>query len=342
MSIPQPTGTGRRRTTTRPVSRRRAAPRLMGVALAAARRELYVIPLWPRSKTPRLHGKRRCTGEGVCASGHLGWEQRASTDPAQIRRWWALAPTCNVGIACGPSHLYVIDLDPAHGEAPPPEWPGARHGRDVLARLADRAGQPYPGNTYTVRSPAGEHLYYRVEDSCSLRNTVGLAGWRIDSRGAGGFIVAAGSVRSDGAYTVARRAPIAPLPPWLAPHFTPPALPEPELFDPGDVRPPSSYRLQRYLDTVANSVATAKPETAHDTLVRAAFTLGRLVAGGVYTEDDARSALHIAAQQRRIPTHEADEAITDALKAGRLRPRQLSPTSDPSRRRPPAFTVILG
>jgi hypothetical protein len=296
----------------------------MGVALAAARQGQYVFPLWPRSKIPCLHGKRRCEGTGVCRDGHLGWEQRATVDPDLIRYWWNAAPTCNVGIACGPSGLYVVDLDPAHGEDPPEEWAGARHGRDVLARLAEQAGAPYPDDTYQVRSPSpSEHLYYSVEQDCVLRNTVGLAGWRIDSRGRGGFIVAAGSMRTDGVYSVARRLPIAPLPAWMVPHFTPPALPEPEPVVYGDVRPLSDSRRQRYLDTVTAGVATAAPKTAHHTLVRAAFTLGRLVGGGEFTDDEARSALHIAAQDRRIPTYEADEAITDGLAMGALRPRRL-------------------
>lgn len=297
----------------------------MGVALAAARQGQYVFPLWPRSKVPRLHGKRRCPGTGVCRDGHLGWEQRATTDQDLIRYWWTVDPTCNVGIACGPSHLYVLDLDPAHGEEPPEEWAGARHGRDVLARLAEQAGQPYPGETYQVRSPSpSDHLYYSVAEDCSLRNTVGLAGWRIDSRGRGGFIVAAGSMRPDGVYTVTRRLPIVPLPQWLVPHFTPPPLPEPQQITYGDVRPLSDARRQRYLDTVTAGVATAAPHTAHHTLVKAAFTLGRLVAGGEFTDDEARSALHIAAENRHIPSVEADEAITDGLAAGAQRPRRLS------------------
>jgi hypothetical protein len=296
----------------------------MGVALAAARQGQYVLPLWPRSKTPRLHGKRRCKGTGVCADGHLGWEQRATIDPGLIQPWWTADPTCNVGIACGPSRLYVVDLDPAYGQEPPEEWAGARHGRDVLARLAEQAGQPYPGDTYTVRSPSpGAHLYYQVDEDCALRNTIGLAGWRIDSRGAGGFIVAAGSLRPDGVYSVARRLPIAPLPDWLVPLFTPPPRPKPQPALLGDVRPLSDARRQAYLDKVTDGVAHAAPKTAHHTLVRAAYTLGRLVGGGEFTDDEARAALHIAAQDRRIPTDEADEAITDGLAAGAQRPRRL-------------------
>lgn len=297
----------------------------MGVALGAARRGLYVFPLWPRSKTPALHGKRRCQGTGVCAAGHLGWEQRATTDPDLIRYWWTASPSSNVGIACGPSNLYVLDLDPAHGQDPPPQWAGARHGRDVLARLAEQAGQPYPDDTYTVRTPSpSEHLYHTVEQDSVLRNTAGRAGWRIDSRGRGGYIVAAGSMRRDGTYTVARHAPIAPLAQWLVPLFLPPPRPEPDLVVFGDVRPLSDTRRQRYLDTVADTIAHAAPHTAHDTLVRAAYTLGRLVSGGEFTDDQARSALHIAAQQRRIPTYEADEAINDGLDVGGRYPRRLA------------------
>ncbi|WNV83140.1 bifunctional DNA primase/polymerase [Umezawaea sp. Da 62-37] len=293
--------------------------------MSAARQGLYVFPLWPRSKIPALHGKRHCDGTGVCTEGHLGWEQRATTDPDLIRYWWNASPSSNVGIACGPSNLYVLDLDPDHGQDPPPEWAGARHGRDVLARLAEQAGQPYPHDTYTVRTPSPSvHPYFTVGQDSLLRNTAGRAGWRIDSRGRGGYIVAAGSMRRDGTYTVARRAPIAPLPQWLVPLFTPPPRPQPEPVVFGDVRPLSDTRRQRYLDTVADTVIHAAPHTAHDTLVRAAYTLGRLVGGGEFTDDQARSTLHIAAQHRRIPTHEANTAISDGLDAGSRSPRQLA------------------
>jgi len=296
----------------------------MGVALGAARHGQHVFPLWPRTKTPCLHGKRHCTGTGVCRDGHLGWEQRATIDQDLIRYWWSAAPTCNVGIACGPSNLYVVDLDPARGMEPPEEWAGARHGRDVLARLAEQAGQPYPDDTYQVRTPSpSEHLYYSVDAASTLRNTAGRAGWRIDSRGRGGYIVAAGSRRPDGVYAVARRARIASLPTWMVPLFTPPAWAEPEPVDFGDVRPLSDSRRQRYLDKVTAGVAGAESGTAHDTLVRAAYTLGRLVRGGEFDDDEVRSALHIAAQARGIPSYEADEAITDGLAKGAQLGRRL-------------------
>lgn len=111
-------------------------PRLMRVALETAAAGHYVFPLWPRSKKPSIKN----------------WEQEATRDETAIRERWASLPW-NVGIACGPSRLLVIDLDDAHGHEPPEEWAGARHGRDVLARLADAAREPYPAHTYTVQTP---------------------------------------------------------------------------------------------------------------------------------------------------------------------------------------------
>ena len=48
-----------------------------------------------------------------------------------------------------------------------------------------------------------------------LRNSQGRFGWLVDTRGEGGYVVAAGSVRRQGRYQVTRAAPIADLPAWL-------------------------------------------------------------------------------------------------------------------------------
>ena len=54
-----------------------------------------------------------------------------------------------------------------------------------------------------------------------LRNTAGRLGWKIDTRGHGGFVVAAGSLRRDGRYRITRHREIAPLPAWLTRALTP-------------------------------------------------------------------------------------------------------------------------
>ncbi|WP_245704040.1 bifunctional DNA primase/polymerase, partial [Streptomyces lushanensis] len=83
---------------------------LLSATLAAAERGWHVFPLRPGDKRPALHGSTACPRTGDCAAGHRKWEDRATTDPARIRRAWSVRPF-NIGIATGPSGLLVVDLD---------------------------------------------------------------------------------------------------------------------------------------------------------------------------------------------------------------------------------------
>ena len=168
-------------------------------ALNAAGRGWHVFPLRPDSKRPAFpdHDERHCTRRDPrCRNGHTGWEPRATTDTTRITRAWTRTPY-NVGIACGPSRLVVVDLDtPKPGDTPPREWdrPGIRTGADVLAALCDEAGQPYPAATYTVSTPSGgTHLYFTAPAGAGLRNTAGALGWLVDTRAGGGYVVGAAS-----------------------------------------------------------------------------------------------------------------------------------------------------
>lgn len=156
---------------------RRRSTRLRDAALRAAASGLYVFPCTPRGKTPAIRA----------------WEQAATRDPGQINRWWTKGAPYNIGAATGPSNLVVIDLDQGRGDPAPEPFTGARNGRDVLAMLAERAGQPAPFDTATVATATGGlHLYYRAPRGVQLRNTAGTLGFRIDSRAQG--VVAAVSV----------------------------------------------------------------------------------------------------------------------------------------------------
>ncbi|MBV9314516.1 MAG: bifunctional DNA primase/polymerase [Pseudonocardia sp.] len=72
----------------------------------------------------------------------------------------------------------------------------AKHAIDAVSQNAKR------GNALYFHAPKGTHL----------GNTVGKLGWQIDRRGVGGYVVAPGSVRSDGYYTIIDTAAVAPLP----------------------------------------------------------------------------------------------------------------------------------
>lgn len=127
-----------------------------------------MFPLAAGSKRPALHGVDRCPGSGTCAGGHVGWEQRATTDPDRVARCWADGEF-NVGIATGPSRLAVLDLDtPKPGQVAPPDWriPGVVTGEDTLAVLCDRVGEALLYATYTVVTPSGgRHLYFTAPDA---------------------------------------------------------------------------------------------------------------------------------------------------------------------------------
>jgi hypothetical protein len=122
-----------------------------------------VFPLVPGGKAPAVKN----------------WEHRAATDPDRIRHCWT-AGAYNIGLATGPAGLVVIDLDMAKtGEKRPDECklPGITSGLDVLAVVAERAGQPLPLDTYTVTTPSGGlHLYFAAPSDVELRNTAGDRG----------------------------------------------------------------------------------------------------------------------------------------------------------------------
>ncbi|MGX1778528.1 bifunctional DNA primase/polymerase [Nocardia brasiliensis] len=286
----------------------RVAP-MMRMALAAAAAGNYVFPLRPADKRPAFKG----------------WQDAATRDRDDIRRFWRAVPF-NIGIACGPSRLLVLDLDAGVDGAPPPQWSGAVDGRDVLTRLAQDAGRPVPSQTLTVRTPAGWHLYFRSPPQADLGNSTARLGWRVDTRGIGGYVVAPGSRCSGGVYRIVRRAPVADLPDWLSDALTlSPPLPRHPLVLP-------DYRAHAYVAKVLRSetdaITSAHTGQRHLTLLRAAGALGRLVGGGELDEHDARVVLHDAARCHigydGFTEAEAARTIDDGLTYGARRPRRIS------------------
>ncbi|MEU4603486.1 bifunctional DNA primase/polymerase [Kribbella sp. NPDC023972] len=299
------TTTNPRARTKRSGARGTGPDRLARAAHWHAARGLAVFPLRPCSKTPAIED----------------WPHNATTDAEQITRWWREAPY-NIGVATGASGLLVIDLDqPKDGEAVPEPWDsrGATCGRDVLDQLADDAGQAMP-RTWTVSTPSGgQHLYYRQPDGTELGNTAGRLGWKIDTRGNGGYVVGAGSVIRGQRYRadVIRRP--ASLPRWVAAALTP--QPDPTPRSATDRRNASAYTLAA-LTGELDKVLAAVPGQRNDSLNRAAFALGQLVGAHLLDEGAIRDELVSAADRIGLPRNEADRTITSGLTAGERHPRQ--------------------
>lgn len=292
-------------------------------ALAAAARGWHVFPLAADDKVPP---KGR------------SWKQVTTTDPATIRRYWSRG-CFNVGIATGPSELVVIDLDvPKPGQRPPPAWtlPGVTDGADVLAVLCERTEQPFPSDTFMVRTRRGGwHLYFEAPANTPLGNTSGEKGaglgWLIDTRADGGYVVGPGShvdlPDGAGSYDVIHNPPPAPLPAWLAER-----LQQPPRGASPPVEPPALTsqvaRLSEYVRSAlageVQHVLDAAEGTRNHTLNEAAFRLGRrFVHTRALPADLAEQALTQAGQSAGLGERECAATVRSGLEAA-ARPGALA------------------
>lgn len=291
---------------------------LLSAALAAAEYGWPVFPLRFDGKRPALHSEEKCRRVGVCGTGHRKWEQRATTDRNRVMRCWQFAPF-NVGVATGPARLVVIDLDTPKGpdDAPPAEWArhGVKTGMDVFTALCGQHGKPVPNDTFTVRTGrGGMHLYYTAPEGKTLRSSGGALGWKVDTRAAGGYVVAAGSVVEGRPYVVTREVPAAPLPEWLSDLLTPPPAPAP-------IGAAALRQRINHVDAYAaaavrgeiEKVLSARQGGRNRVLYNAAYALGRLVAAGTLPEPLVASTLTDAGLSIGLPPRECDTAIRSGL-----------------------------
>lgn len=179
------------------------APTLPQAALDYARRGWAVFPLKPRDKTP-------LTAHGV---------KDASADPARVKRWWTETPEANIGLACGPSGLVVVDLDVKPDADGRQTW--ASMGFHVTTATANTGG-------------GGVHLLFSAPTtSGSIGNSAGRLGPGVDVRANGGYIVAPPSIHPSGRrYEWATATDtIAPLPEDLADLMRQPARPAADVVE---------------------------------------------------------------------------------------------------------------
>jgi hypothetical protein len=148
-------------------------------ALDRAAQGLPVFPCRP-DKKPRIKG----------------WPTAATTDPEQIKAWWARWPNANVGIPTGErSGLLVLDVDLDKG--------GFESLEALTSSLPD---------TYTVRTGSGgAHFYFRYPPGSNIRNSASLLAPGVDIRGEGGYVVAPPS-RTTAPYAVLSDVPLAAIP----------------------------------------------------------------------------------------------------------------------------------
>ena len=270
-------------------------------AVQAAERGWAVFPVAAGTKTPR---------------GGLSWPNAACSDPTRIEaaNW---QPGENYGIAAKLSGLVILDLDmPKAGRTLPPAWraePGIIDGKDVLAALAERAGQPWP-STFTVQTPSGGwHLYYRAIPGRAIGNRP--LGPMIDVRGGGdshgGYVVGPGSVIGGQAYEVIDSDGPVPLPGWIADLLDPPrAVQLPYVSSPR-----LSDRIASRLDGLIAAVLDAREGERNNVLHWAACRAAEMVAAGQLAAEPVYQCLGEAARRAGLAQREATAPIGSAMRS---------------------------
>lgn len=108
----------------------------------------------------------------------------ASTDPAQIERWFSARQWLNVAVST--RSLVVLDIDTRH------------NGDEALARLEEKRG-PLPQTWRTLTGGGGEHIWFRAPLGVTFKNdNRGILGGGIDVKTDGGYVLVPPSLHLSG------------------------------------------------------------------------------------------------------------------------------------------------
>ena len=190
---------------------------MLDAALAAIARGFWIFPVAVRDKVPH-----RLAGE---------WGKTATNDVNRVVQFWSqVDQNANVGVACKPSQLLVVDLDKAKEDnnlrGTALEYLHSVYGPRVdgdeaFAEMIYKVGGKLDDiNTYRVKTGSGGlHLYYRWPcfwPKCSQASPVkGLVDVRNNGGTDGGYVLAEGSVTEAGEYLLQGDYDIGLPPEWL-------------------------------------------------------------------------------------------------------------------------------
>jgi hypothetical protein len=235
----------------------------------------------------------------------------ASTDPAQIERWWQRSPSSNIGVRTGAeSGLVVLDIDPSHG--------GSRSIKTLIDRHGELSAVP------RVRTGSGGwHLFF-AHPGEPVRNSAGRLGAGLDVRGDGGYVIAPPSEHVSGGHYrwEIEAAALPPLPDWL---FT-------LLNRPTDVVPTRQFGpdlggrdttswARAALDAEIRGVRSAPQGSRNMTLNRSAFCLGQIVGAGLLDQHSVEGLLVDAGVSIGVGERETIMTVRSGMRAGLDHPR---------------------
>ena len=272
----------------------------------------------------------------------VGWQEKASTEPEQIRKWWLDHCTALPAIFVGRTGLVVIDCD---------RHPGGNDGIKAFNRLlrANRGNLADVPMTKTVRG--GAHLFFKQRKGEPLGNGRGQLPDGIDVRGVGGFVIAPGAVLPDGKRWQAingtplladafKAGTISELPQWLTDIIHPNRLPNGQkrthrAFS--NILETDGSRGQAYaaaaLQGAADELSAAPNGKRNEVLNAAAFRLGRMIARGWVDENAVSEALVGACDANRYLREHGHRATMKTIQSG-IEAGKKEPHPDLSDREP--------
>jgi hypothetical protein len=237
----------------------------------------------------------------------------ATRDPGEVRRMFQRPGTAMIGVPTGPaSGLAVIDLDVKEG----------RFGLEWLAANQHRIPETRRHRTQS----GGLHLLFRYPDGRRVRNSASKIAPGVDVRGEGGYVI----VPPSPGYSLETDAMPAEMPGWLLDLIDPPAPPA----QPVQARPlpATAHDGTRYglaaLDRECGAIMRAADGAKHDTLNRAAYSIGGLVTAGELAEGPAWAALcnaFDAIRHRCEDQRHGERTLRQAFDQGMAAPRSVPP-----------------
>lgn len=198
---------------------------LIAYALQARARGFHIFPVEPLQKTPHT----LTLGQPYT----LRWGEAATDDLGRIIDYWRRWPDSNIGVACKPSSLLIVDCDMPKREyqLADTDYAGLHDrfgplvdGTDVFRHVCESLGGDWAeaNDTYRVCTGSmGCHYYYRWPQRLTAREASqasivkGLVDIRCNAGEWGGYVLGAGSLTEKGAYVSENARDVRPAPEWL-------------------------------------------------------------------------------------------------------------------------------
>ena len=237
----------------------------------------------------------------------------ATTEIAQLRKWWEKWPDAMIGLRTGrEAGVFVLDVDR--------DETSGIDGFVALAALEKRYGN-LPETLRSTTPRGGSHYFFSWRDG--IKNSAGRLGAGLDVRGDGGYVILPPSHRADGqGYDWAETSAPTPIeaPQWFVDGLLAPkekAAPQPQSQSNTRQDGNGSKAYERAaLERECAAVATAPPGQRNETLNRAAFNLGQLVAGGFLSKDEMRDRLYCSAVACRLVDDDGIAAVRATIESG--------------------------